>query len=126
VKKDIKNREDIMILVNSFYNHVKRDKLIGPIFNDAAKIDWNTHLPKMYDFWETVLLGTGSYSGNTLKKHLDLNNHFKLLGSHFDHWLILFKTTIDELFEGPTAQQAKNKADSIATVIKIKIAAQNK
>lgn len=120
MKKDIETREDIMILVNSFYNHVKKDKLIGPIFTEVADIDWHTHLPKMYDFWETVLLGKASYSGNTLKVHLDLNHQFKLMGSHFDHWLILFKTTIDEFFEGPNAQQAKNKAESIATVIKIK------
>ena len=115
-----------MILVNSFYNHVKRDKLIGPIFNDVADIDWHTHLPKMYDFWETVLLGKASYTGNTLKVHLDLNHQFKLMGSHFDHWLILFNTTIDEFFEGPNAQQAKNKAESIATVIKIKTVEINK
>lgn len=123
MKKDIESKEDIMILVNSFYNHVRRDKVLGPIFNDIAKIDWNAHLPKMYDFWETVLLHKASYKGNTLQVHLDLNNTYKLLGSHFDHWLLLFKTTVNEFFEGPVAQVAINKADSIATVIQIKMAA---
>lgn len=120
VKKDIETKEDIMIFVNSFYNHVKRDKVLGPIFNDIAKIDWNKHLPRMYDFWETILLDKATYSGNTLKAHTDLNKKFQFLGSHFDHWLILFKTTIDEFYEGPVAQQAKNRAESIATVIKLK------
>lgn len=122
MKKDIESREDVMVLVNSFYNHVRRDKVIGPIFNDIAKIDWNTHLPKMYDFWETVLLNKASYKGNTLKVHTDLNKSFQLLGSHFDHWLILFTTTVNEFFEGPVAQSAINKANSIATVIQIKMA----
>lgn len=121
VKKDIESAEDIKVLVNSFYNHVKRDRIIGHIFNDVAKIDWNKHLPKMYSFWETVILQEGNYKGNTLGVHLNLNKIFPLKEEHFDHWLILFKTTVDEFFEGPGAQQAKNKADSIATVIRIKI-----
>lgn len=121
VKHDIQTRDDIMILVNSFYNHVKRDKLLGPVFNDIAKINWNTHLPKMYDFWENVIFQTGSYRGNTLKVHLNLNDLSPLTSDHFEHWLVLFKITTKELFEGPNADTAMNKAESIATVIRIKL-----
>lgn len=121
VKQDIQTRDDIMILVNSFYNHVKRDKLLGPVFNEIAKVNWNTHLPKMYDFWENVIFHTGSYRGNTLKVHMNLNELTPLTSDHFEHWLLLFKVTAKELFEGPNTTAAINKAESIATVIKIKL-----
>ncbi len=121
MKKDISNRDDVMVLVNSFYNHVKRDKLLAPFFNDIAKVNWNSHLPKMYDFWENVIFHTGSYHGNTLKVHLNLNELMPLSEDHFEHWLLLFKITAKELFEGPNTQMAINKAESIATLIKIKL-----
>lgn len=121
MKKDIASRDDIMILVNSFYNHVKRDKLLGPVFTDIAKVNWNTHLPKMYDFWENVIFHTGSYHGNTLKVHTNLNDLSPLNADHFEHWLLLFKVTANELFEGENINKAINKAESIATVIRIKI-----
>ncbi|WP_367274609.1 group III truncated hemoglobin [uncultured Lutibacter sp.] len=49
--KDINNREDIELLVNKFYEKVKVDETIGYIFNEIANINWDKHLPKMYDFW---------------------------------------------------------------------------
>ena len=122
MKRDIESREDLIVLVNTFYNHVKRDKLLGPIFNDIAKINWESHLPKMYDFWENVVFNTGTYKGNTLKVHLNLNELHPLKEEHFDHWLILFKASVKELFNGQNAQNVINRADSIATVIRIKLA----
>lgn len=121
MKRDILTRDDIMILVNTFYNHVKQDKLLEPIFNDIARISWNSHLPKMYDFWENIIFHTGAYKGNTLKVHLNLNDLYELNSDHFEHWLLLFKTTVKELFDGPNAQIAINKAESISTVIRIKL-----
>ncbi len=59
MKKDIKNREDIVQLVNAFYKAVIADEKIGYLFNDVAKVNWELHLPKMYDFWENILLAQG-------------------------------------------------------------------
>lgn len=125
MKKEIETRNDVTLLVDSFYHKVQNDTLLEPIFNDMAKINWEIHLPKMYDFWENILFNTGSYKGNTLKMHLNLNSQYKLLTLHFERWLKLFKQTVNELFIGNNAQLAINKADSIATVIRIKISKQS-
>lgn len=57
IKKDILIREDIELLVNTFYDKIKKDDTIGYFFTEIANVDWPTHLPKMYDFWESILLG---------------------------------------------------------------------
>ena len=54
---DIQTREDIRRLVDAFYEKINRDELLGPIFNQVAKVDWAAHLPTMYRFWESMLLG---------------------------------------------------------------------
>jgi hemoglobin len=56
-KTDITTREDIIILVNAFYDGIKAHALLGPIFNEIAQVNWETHLPKMYSFWSSILLG---------------------------------------------------------------------
>ena len=126
MKRDISSRDDIMILVNSFYNEVKQDESLRIIFNDVAKINWETHLPKMYDFWENVIFHTGAYRGNTLKVHLNLNDLYPILAEHFERWIELFTKTVNELFEGENAQMALNKSGSISTVIRVKLANQKK
>jgi len=121
MKKDLENREDIRLLIDSFYTRVRQDELIGPIFNDVAKVDWEHHLPIMYNFWEGVLFHTGSYAGNPMRVHKQLNELFPLEQEHFDRWLHIFRGMVDEHFEGPVAEQAKQRALSIATMIRIKI-----
>lgn len=64
--RDIENREDIILLVNTFYDDVKADKTIGDIFNKVVAVNWDEHLPKMYDFWEGILLGGGAFKGNPM------------------------------------------------------------
>ena len=63
---DIESKDDIILLVNEFYTKIQIDPIIGYIFTDVAKLDWNVHLPKMYSFWESILFGTGSYKGNPM------------------------------------------------------------
>jgi len=120
-QKDIENRKDIELLVNSFYKKVLKDETIGYIFNDVAKIDWKKHLPLMYNFWETTILHKASYKGNPMKIHIDLNTKEPLNKAHFDQWLLMFNETVDELFEGEKAEMAKTRALSIATIMQIKI-----
>ena len=121
MKKDIQNRSDIEILVKAFYEKVKTDSLIGPIFNEVIQVNWENHLPVMFDFWENTLFYTGSYTGNPMKLHQHLNGIFPLTSEHFKQWNILFISTVDELFEGDKALLAKQRATSISTVMQIKI-----
>ncbi|MFT3747268.1 MAG: group III truncated hemoglobin [Agriterribacter sp.] len=123
MKKDIKTREDIELLVTSFYDKVKADDTIGYIFNDIAKVNWVKHLPVMFDFWENILFFTGGYAGNPMMIHQHLNKMFPLTKEHFKRWETLFLQTVDELFEGDKAVLAKQRALSISTVMQIKIVA---
>ena len=120
-KKDIENKDDIKFLVDSFYKKVLSNDIIGFIFNDVAKINFHDHMPKMYDFWATTLLQSNSYNGNPMIIHLDLHKKIPLKKVHFDEWLRLFNETVNELFHGETAELAKTRALSIATVMQIKI-----
>jgi hemoglobin len=118
---DISTREDIVRLVDSFYEKVKRDELIGSLFTTVFNVNWGRHLPVMYDFWQNMLFYTGSYSGNPLESHRRLHQVFPLKEEHFNRWVVLFTETVDELFKGERALLAKQRALSIATVMKIKI-----
>lgn len=125
LKKDINTRDDIIVLVNTFYNHVKRDKAIGPFFTEVIKVNWNSHLPKMYDFWENVIFKTGSYKGNTFKVHQNLHNEQPLNHDHFNHWLLLFEVTVNELYKGTNADFAKQQANQLATIMTSKLCPHN-
>lgn len=124
MKNDIRGRQDIEILINSFYDKVKQDATIGYIFNDVARVDWPKHLPVMYDFWDSVIFYTATYTGNPIMLHQQLNNKTPLTAAHFQQWLKLFRGTVDDLFEGEKAELAKQRALSIATMLQVKIAQQ--
>lgn len=117
---DIESKDDIRILINTFYSKVRNNEAIGYIFNDVAKIDWESHLPVMYDFWESVIFHTGPYARNPMAVHKALHQQHPLTTAHFSEWLRLFKGTVDELFEGNNAELAKQRAESIATVMQLK------
>lgn len=121
MKTDISTRADIETLITTFYNKVVADPLIGFIFNDIMKVNWEEHLPIMYDFWETQLLDADKYHRNAMGVHFEVNRRIKLEESHFNRWLELFTSSIDELFEGNVAEAAKKKAGSIAAVMLFKM-----
>jgi hemoglobin len=121
MKKDIANKEDIILLVNTFYDSVKENSILGYIFNDVAKIDWQTHLPKMYTFWGSLLLAEHSYEGNPMEKHITLSKITTMSETEFSEWLLLFTKTVDTLFEGETANEAKLRAGNIARLMLHKI-----
>ncbi|GJM33792.1 MAG: hypothetical protein DHS20C18_27930 [Saprospiraceae bacterium] len=120
-KQDIQSRPEIEKLVHVFYGKLLDDALLAPIFLEVAKIDLPKHLPILFDFWESVLFQAGKYKNNALEIHLDLHLEHRLEEAHFERWLVLFNETVDELFEGEKAKQAKGTALSIATIIKMKI-----
>ena len=119
--KDIENRIDVELLINTFYNKIRANESLGFIFNEVAKVDWENHLPIMYDFWESILFHNGTYKRNAMQPHIDLSKKTALTKEHFDQWLLIFKATVDELFNGATANNAKTRAISIATMIQLKI-----
>ena len=126
MKKDIADRTDIELLMNTFYGKLLTDERIGYIFTDVAKLDLTTHIPIIADFWESVLLNKNVYHNNAMKIHLDLNDRTVLTKEHFDVWLTHFNATVDALFEGDIATLAKQRARSVATLMQIKIAQKNK
>jgi len=118
MKKDIKDRKDIELLVNVFYEKAITDKQPGFVFRKIARENWSNHLPAMYDFWENIILFTGNYAGNTMNLHKYLNQITPLNKTHFDQWNILFIDTVDELFEGEKANLTKQRAINISGIIK--------
>jgi hemoglobin len=114
---DIQDRAHIVRLVDGFYAAVRADDVLGPIFDDIAQTDWAVHLPKMYDFWDTVLFGRSAFRGNPLAVHLDLAARVPLTDREFGRWLTLFQQQIDALFKGPVADEAKLRARRIAAVM---------
>jgi len=118
---DIQTREDLHLLMSEFYLKLLADSKISYIFIKVAKIDLVPHLEELVDFWEQILFERGIYRKNVLQIHTDLNQQSKLSEEHFAIWLNYFNTTIDENFSGPTAENMKTRALSIATVMKIKM-----
>jgi hemoglobin len=117
MKKDIRNRNDIEVLINTFYQKVIDDALLNYIFTDLVKVNWVNHLPVMCDFWENTLFYTGNYDGNPLDTHRRLHQMIALTPAHFRQWNLLFAATVDELFEGEKATLAKERARSISAVM---------
>lgn len=115
--KDIENSDDVKLLVDTFYEQVLVDETIGHFFTKIVPINLETHMPIMYSFWENVLFYTGEYKRNPMVKHVDLNRKSPLNQEHFDRWLSLWTNTVDELFSGEKAEEAKAKADQIAKMM---------
>lgn len=121
MKADIINEEHIKFLVDRFYNKVLTDAVIGYIFTEVNPIHLEHHMPVMYAFWNSVLLGKSGYNGNVMEKHIDLNQKLKLTVSHFNRWLLLWEETVNENFEGPKATEAKDRARNIAAVLQFQL-----
>ena len=121
MKKDIQHREDIKKLITLFYEKLLRDEEFKHIFLEVAEIDVLDHLDIIIDFWESALFRAGKYKRDTVAAHLELHQKYRLNEAHFDRWLQFFNETVDELFTGEKAKGAKNRALTIATIIKLKI-----
>ncbi len=107
MKTDIETREDLVFLLSKFYETATKDAEIGHHF---AELDLAAHLPIIVDFWEKVLFGKSVYFGNPLFIHQKLNEISPLKPEHFGRWLEIFSRTIDKLFAGETAENAKLRA----------------
>lgn len=114
---DITSEADVKLLVDTFYAKVNHDALLDPIFNGFAHVDWPQHLPKMYAFWSGLLLGTARYQGRPFPKHVPL----PIDATHFQRWVVLFQATVNELFAGPVADEAKLRGQAIAQVFEVRL-----
>lgn len=119
-KKDIENRDDLLLLMQKFYKKLLSDNLISYLFTDVAKINLAQHLPVLVDFWDSILFQSGTYQKNAMQPHLAIHQKSPLTKYHFEIWLRYFKETVDELFAGDNAFIIKERATSIATVMQIK------
>ncbi|MGW8123492.1 group III truncated hemoglobin [Roseivirga echinicomitans] len=114
---EILHLNDIKLLVDTFYGKVRKDELLADIFDGIIKNKWPQHLEKMYRFWQTILLGEHTYYGSPFAPHA----HMPIDGQHFERWIELFYSTIDELFEGEKAEEAKWRAKKMADMFLLKI-----
>lgn len=86
-------------------------------FTDVAKIELNKHLPKMYNFWESILLGNPVYEGNPMRVHFPINEVVALEERHFNRWLQIWEETVHENFEGQNTETAIARALNIARIM---------
>ncbi|MCG9791596.1 group III truncated hemoglobin [Flavobacterium algicola] len=116
--KDITNREDIAILVRTFYDRIRADDEINFYFNEMIT-DWEEHLEKLTDFWEMNLFGGKKYKADPLQAHVKVDAHFegKIGPNEFGIWLNHWAQTLDELFEGENVEILKRRARKMGTFI---------
>ncbi|MFC5194866.1 MULTISPECIES: group III truncated hemoglobin [Bizionia] len=126
MKKNIETRDDVFLLVSSFYDKVRADEFLGPFFNRVIT-DWDAHIDRLTTFWETSLFMTRKlekkYYGNPLEVHVqvDKENNHAITEHHFGAWLNLWFETIDEHFEGEVAENAKRRARKMGSFMYLNI-----
>ncbi len=124
--RDIESKEDLVTIIDHFYKKVLQDEIIGTFFTETVVLDWNKHIPIMYDFWETTLLGGEKYKANAMKKHMELNAKRNLKEHHFQQWLTLWEESVNQYHEGEIANLAIQRAQQIGDLMKYKINSQFK
>lgn len=119
------NKTHIENLVTHFYQKVRKDEVLGPIF-DKAKVDWKEHISLLCQFWNSVMLKTNEYHGNAYQKHISLQKLAPIEAHHFIRWLNLFKD--EALYHLPieSAQEIIHRASLIAESLKFGILSQKK
>lgn len=124
LRKQITSRLEVSVLVRTFYSKVRKHEALGPIFNGIIT-DWETHLERLTDFWEMILLhagpGAGKFSPVPVHKSVDKQVNHSIEQRHFGNWLELWFTTLDELFEGENADYAKEHARNMAHILFFRI-----
>ncbi|MGO4703724.1 group III truncated hemoglobin [Dyella sp. 2RAB6] len=108
------DESSLALLVERFYDKVRADPALGPIFN-AAVHDWDQHLRTLVSFWSSVALGTQSYRGSPMSVH----RQQPIRGEHFDRWLELWRETVRELFEEAAAMRMIGYAERIGSSLRM-------
>jgi hemoglobin len=105
------NQESIATLVHSFYDDVRADPVLAPVFNAAIGAHWATHLGRMVDFWCSTMLKTKQFQGNVFATHMALSG---IEPDHFRRWLSLFEASAARLFDTAVAAEFALVARRIA------------
>jgi len=121
MKRPLAERADLVQLVEEFYSGLLEDDLIGFIFTDIAQLDLKTHLPKIVDFWDSLLFGTQRYKGQVMQVHIDLNAKAELKPEFFERWLQRFTDKVDELFEGEKADEILKRVKQMGVLMEFKV-----
>ena len=114
--RDLDDPAEIAEMVRRFYLDVAHDDLLGPVFNDVARVDWAEHLPKLTAYWCRNLLGLPGYEGNPFRAHRRVHALTPFTPAHFERWLELFEETLDGGWVGPKVEQARAFARRVAAV----------
>lgn len=103
-------------MVRRFYADVAMDDVLGPLFNDVARVDWSEHLVKLTDFWCRALLDIEGYVGNPFRAHADVHERSSFTSAHFQRWLDLFHETLRLGWVGPNVERASKLVHDVARV----------
>ncbi len=114
-QRDLDTPEAINEFVERFYTRLLADKTLGPIFLDTAEIDLEQHLPRIEAFWRKLLLGEIGYNRHMMNIHRETHDQREFTPEDFSRWLDYFESTLDESYQGPYTERARNVARSIAT-----------
>ena len=118
---DLQSRDDLEIILRDFYSQVLEDELLQPVFAARKDFDLDSHLPQIIDFWEYLILKTGSYRGNVFESHQAIHEQTPLTIAHFDRWLHYFNTAVDKHSAGENATDMKTRAAVIAMTFHSKL-----
>ncbi len=121
MKYDIRFREDIELLINTFYGKALKDELISHFFTDFLENSLEEHLQTIYDFWSSILLQEGRYTGMLIPKHIALDHKSNILPEHMERWKFLFEETLFSLFLGPVANDAMKRVETMSQLMMLKI-----
>jgi len=122
MKPDISSRKDIKQIMTKFYDFLLADKTMMPFFEEIVqKNQLEHHLEIITDFWNDILFNTNEYQQNVMQKHLQKNAFIEFKKEHFTSWVSYFFRTIDASFTGENSEKMKARAQSIATIMQLKM-----
>ena len=121
METDLETRADIEQVLVAFYGKVLQDPVIGHFFTQIVSLNLETHIPVITDFWEAVVFGHRTYSKNVMEVHQHIHQLANIQKEHLNRWVELFTRTIDVQFEGERATLMKQRGQSVATLMDIKL-----
>jgi hemoglobin len=106
---------DLVPLLVDFYAAVAKDALLAPYFEE---LDMSAHIPRIADFWSTLLFHSGRYTGNAFRPHLEMPG---LRSEHFARWLATLEATLDASYAGPNTQRMKSFAQRVGISMQLRL-----
>jgi hemoglobin len=119
-RSDIVDDQDVQTLIAAFYTQARVDPQLAHFF---TQVDWAHHTPRIEAFWNMLLFGQQGFMGNPMQAHHKLHARLPMATEHFERWVGLFITSVDEHFAGPKADEAKLRARTIAQLMAHKVTA---